>query len=157
MHYVITIFVIACAGAVAFLLCFLTALCRDKKGALGCEERAKDRYSTSTRVKSHVVPLEPITGGRSVERQRKGWWAAVITICACSMSLRAQSTGAGDPAPTVENCGKPCKSASANSVATTQFVVISTTLSQEIDHARFGLRPSDDSILCGLDCLCSFL
>jgi hypothetical protein len=97
MHYVITIFVIACAGAVAFLLCFLTALCRDKKGALGCEERAKDRYSTSTRVKSHVVPLEPITGGRSVERQRKGWWAAVITICACSMSLRAQSTGAGGP------------------------------------------------------------
>jgi hypothetical protein len=88
MRYVLTILVIACTGAVAFLLCFLTALCRDKKGAFGCEERAKH--------------LEPITGSRRVERHRKGWWAAVITMCACSMSLRAQSTGAGDPAPSAE-------------------------------------------------------
>jgi len=102
MRYVLTILVIACTGAVAFLLCFLTALCRDKKGAFGCGECAKDRYGTSTRVKSQVVHFEPITGGRRVERHRKGWWAAVITMCACSMSLRAQSTGAGDPAPTVE-------------------------------------------------------
>jgi hypothetical protein len=69
-HYVITIFVIAYTGA--GLQCLLTALCRDKKGSLGCEERATDRYSTSTRVKSRVVYFEPIAGDRSVERHRKG-------------------------------------------------------------------------------------
>ena len=95
MHYVLTIFVIACAGAVAFLLRFLTALCRDRKGTSGREESAKDRYRTSTRIKSGVVHFEPITSGRRVERHRKGGWAAVITMCACSMSLRAQSTGGG--------------------------------------------------------------
>ena len=31
MNYLLTIVVIVCTGAVAFLLCFLVALCRDKR------------------------------------------------------------------------------------------------------------------------------
>jgi hypothetical protein len=61
-----------------------------------------DRNNTSTRDEEGVVHFEPGTEGRRSEKHRKNWWAALIAICVCSMSLRAQSTSEGS-GPTADN------------------------------------------------------
>lgn len=86
MNYVLLSCVVACASAIAFFLCFLIALCKDK------------RRGNSIR---QFVHFEPGHDERSSEKPRKGWWAALL-LCACSISLRAQSVPGMNPATTPE-------------------------------------------------------
>ena len=105
MNYVLGAFLIVGVGAVAFLICFLVGLCRDKKGTLGCMPDLVPK-------KSRTEPTQPGTPEPSQEADgnqigkgsgSNGRWAAIIAFCACAVSLHAQSATPVQSSATVEN------------------------------------------------------
>ena len=91
MNPVLIILLVVCIAGVAFLVCFLIALCRDKKGFLSC---AND--SMPPQEIEGVFKKQSLGGERRANASRlsirKGKWAAVIAICASGISLRAQTS-----------------------------------------------------------------
>ncbi|MBZ5572128.1 MAG: hypothetical protein LAO09_09630 [Acidobacteriia bacterium] len=78
MHYGLYILLAVAIGAVAFLLCFLIALCRD-----------------ATRASRHRSGRGSSAG--------KGTWAATVVVCTCVASGHALSLPASDSTQNTEN------------------------------------------------------
>ena len=64
MNYVSIILLIICVGGVAFLLCFLLALCRDKSGTIGSSEPYVERENAGDLNKLKAAAREGRFGDR---------------------------------------------------------------------------------------------
>lgn len=95
MNYVLLIVLAVCMGAIAFFVCVLLALCRDKRDAFNSRKRSAD----SVRQLLHFEPASEEGHG---ERNGRNWWAPVIVLCMCSLSLRAQSAPESSPTAPAE-------------------------------------------------------
>jgi hypothetical protein len=103
MNPVLIIFLVVSTAGVAFLVCFLTALCRDKKGTLSCAndgmpleeaEGAAKKQSLRGRERQAHAPRPTIS---------KGKWAAVILICTSGISPRVQRAAPIEAAQTAQS------------------------------------------------------
>ncbi len=104
MSFGATILVIVCIGAIAFLLCFLTALCRD---VLRGWRNSLKHSSGNRRDEKGVVHFEPGADDQRSKQHRKTWWAAIIMVCISGISLRAQGLAPNDQEASAQCAPEP--------------------------------------------------
>jgi hypothetical protein len=78
MNYISIILLAICVGGTAFLLCFLLALCKDKKGTIGCAEPGVERQGAKDANELKAVAREGRLGdqrfGSAGGNQARGNW-----------------------------------------------------------------------------------
>ncbi len=95
MTYVAVAAVSLCAGAVVFLLCFLAALCRDRRGTINCVQwHPEPPRTNAVESGSSAISGRTKTNQRP-DNHRPGRWAALIVISAAALAARAQATVPG--------------------------------------------------------------
>ena len=77
MNYISIVLLTVCVGGTAFLLCFLRALCKDKKGTIGCAEPRIERQVANDPNELKAVAREERLGdqrfGKWGNRVRDNW------------------------------------------------------------------------------------
>lgn len=92
MNYILLLFLVVCTGATTFFVFFLIALCFD----------LREHSAGSIR---QLVHFDPGSEEGDSKKNGKKWWAALIVLGMCSMSLHAQSVPESSSTATAETQG----------------------------------------------------
>jgi hypothetical protein len=96
VNSVVVSLIVVCIAGVVFMLFFLFALARDKKGMIGDAAPHANAGNRGPYSTSEVIP-----SGENTEPRRSsgaGRYVAVIAISLCAASSHSQSTPAVEPA-----------------------------------------------------------